>query len=51
MANLTITVIRPVEVREKFTGPAGEAVVAGQYVRLNTTTGNAASRTTGATNC
>lgn len=38
-SNLTITAVRPVEVREQFTGPVNEAVAVGQYVRLNTTTG------------
>lgn len=39
MANLTISAIRPVDVREEFSGPAGEAITAGQYVRFNLTTG------------
>ncbi len=39
MANLTISAIRPVTVIERFTGPAAEAITAGQYVRLNVTTG------------
>lgn len=39
MAAITITTCRPVEVREQFTGPAGEAIAVGQFVRLNTTTG------------
>lgn len=40
-ANLTIvaTAVKPVQVMESFTGPAGEAITAGQYVRYNTTTG------------
>lgn len=41
MANLTITAsaVAPVQVIEKFTGPASEAITAGMYVRLDTTTG------------
>lgn len=39
MGNLTIAAVRPVQVREQFTGPVNEAVTVGQYVRLNTTTG------------
>lgn len=39
MTDLAITGIRPVQVIEQHTGVAGEAVTAGQYVRLNTTTG------------
>lgn len=39
MGNLTVTAVRPVQVREQFTGPVNEAVTVGQYVRLNTTTG------------
>ena len=43
MANLSITAadVAPVRVDEAdlFTGPAAEAITAGQYVRLNTTTG------------
>lgn len=39
--NLTVTATRvaAVKVIEQFTGPAAEAITAGQYVRLNTTTG------------
>lgn len=41
MANLTITAddVAMVHIIEQFTGPAGEAIDAGQYVRFNTTTG------------
>jgi hypothetical protein len=41
MGNLTITAttVKPVQVLEQFTGPAGEAIAAGQYVRYNTTSG------------
>lgn len=41
MANLSITASRvaPVRVIEKITAPAAEAITAGQYVRLDTTTG------------
>lgn len=39
MANLTISAIRPVQVIEQFTGPAAEAITAGNYVRFNVTTG------------
>lgn len=41
MANLTVTAadVAPVQVIEKFTGPAAEVITKGQYVRLNTTTG------------
>lgn len=39
MANLTVSTIRPVQVIEQFTGPAAEAITAGNYVRLNVTTG------------
>src|ERR671934_2075848 len=41
MANLTITAskVAPVRIDEHFTGPAAEAITAGQYVRLNTTNG------------
>lgn len=44
MANLTITAaeVAPVEVREKISGYAAEAVAAGQYVRVDTTTGKLA---------
>jgi len=41
MGNLSITAadVAPVEVFEKFTGPAAEAITKGQYVRYNTTSG------------
>lgn len=40
MADITITEVAPVVVNERqFTGPAGEAIAAGQYVRLDPTTG------------
>jgi len=41
MANLTVvaTAVALVEVTEKFTGPAAEAIDAGQYCRINTTNG------------
>jgi len=41
MADLTITAadVAVVEVIEQFTGPAAEAINAGQYVRYNTTNG------------
>lgn len=39
MATLTVTVVRPVAVIEQITGPAGEALTAGQWARLNTSTG------------
>ena len=39
MANLTISAIRPVSVIAQSSGPAAEAISAGQYVRLNTTNG------------
>jgi hypothetical protein len=39
MTALTVTYCRPVVIDEQFTGPAGEAITVGQYVRLNTTTG------------
>lgn len=41
MADLTITAadVAPVFVIEQFTGPAAEAIAAGQYVRFNTTNG------------
>lgn len=41
MADLTITAtaVKPVMVIEQFTGPAAEDISAGQYVRLNTTSG------------
>jgi len=41
MANLSITAsdVASVEVTEQFTGPAGEVINAGQYVRYNVTTG------------
>ncbi len=41
MTDLVIdpTKVREIEVIEQFTGPAAEAIGAGQYVRLNTTTG------------
>lgn len=38
-ADLVITTIRPVVTLEQFTGPVNEAVTAGQYVRINVTTG------------
>jgi hypothetical protein len=45
MANLTITASRvaPVRVIEKITGPAAEAITAGQSCRLDTTTGQITS--------
>ena len=41
MANLTIAAgdVAPVRVIKQFTGPAAEAINAGQYVRYNTTSG------------
>lgn len=39
MANLTVSAIRPVQVIEQFTGPAAEAITAGNYVRFSVTTG------------
>lgn len=41
MAALTITAANVAEVKsiEKFSGPAAEAITAGQYVRFNTTNG------------
>jgi len=42
MADLTAptaTAVNPVEMKEIFTGPAAEAIVAGRYVRYNTTSG------------
>lgn len=41
MTDLTITAadVAPVWILEKFSGPAAEAITAGQYVRYNTTTG------------
>jgi len=41
MATLTVTAARValVEQIEKFSGPAAEAITAGQYVRYNTTSG------------
>lgn len=41
MTNLTIAAVdvAAVEIYEKFTGPAAEAITAGQYVRFNTTNG------------
>ncbi len=39
MAAITVSSARPVEVREQFTGPTAEAITAGQFVRVNTTTG------------
>jgi len=42
MANLTAptaTAVNPVEIIEQFTGPAAEDLVAGRYVRYNTTSG------------
>lgn len=41
MANLTVTAadVSPVFIIERFTGPAAEAITAGQYVRYNTTNG------------
>lgn len=38
-ADLVITTIRPVVTLEQSTGPVNEAVAAGQYVRINVTTG------------
>lgn len=39
MTDLVITTCTPVKVIEQFTGPVNQAVVVGQYVRFNTTTG------------
>ena len=41
MGNLSITAtdVAAVEIIEQFTGPASEAITAGQYVRFNTSTG------------
>lgn len=41
MANLSITAddVAAVKVIEQYTGPAAEAITAGQYVRFNTTNG------------
>lgn len=41
MASLTVVAakVAAVQVIEQFSGPAAEAVLAGEYVRLNTTTG------------
>ena len=44
MATLSVTAadVALVQVIEKFTGPAAEAIAAGQYVRLDTSTGKIA---------
>lgn len=42
MSNLTVTVCRPVLVLDQFTGPAVEAITAGQWVRLDPSTGKIA---------
>lgn len=42
MANLTITEVSPVEVIQKFTGPAVEAIAVGQRCRFDATTGKIA---------
>ena len=42
MATLTISAIRPVVVLDQFTGPAVEAITAGQWVRLDPSTGKVA---------
>ena len=44
MATLSVTAadVALVQVIEKFTGPAAEAITAGQYVRLDTSTGKIA---------
>jgi len=41
MTNLTIVAadVAPAKIIEQFTGPAAEAIVAGQYVRFNTSSG------------
>jgi hypothetical protein len=39
MADLTITEVTPVEVKQQFTGPAGEAIAVGNRCRFDTTTG------------
>lgn len=41
MGNLSITAadVTPVDVKEQFTGPAAEAIAAGQYVRYATASG------------
>lgn len=41
MGNLSITAadVLPVDVKEQFTGPAAEAIAAGQYVRYATASG------------
>jgi len=36
MANLSVTDIRPVEVKKQFTAPAGVAISKGQMVRFDT---------------
>lgn len=36
---VTAAEVAPVEIYEQFTGPAGEAITAGQFCRYNTTTG------------
>jgi hypothetical protein len=38
--NITASAVAPVRVIEQFTGPAGEVITAGQFVRFNTTTGH-----------
>lgn len=42
MANLTVTKCRPVQVIDQMTGPAVEAITAGQWVRLDASTGKIA---------
>lgn len=39
MANLSVTDIRPVEVKKQFTAPAGVAISKGQMVRFDTSSG------------
>lgn len=41
MANLTVVAakVAPVQILEKFTGPAAEVITKGQYVRYNVTNG------------
>jgi hypothetical protein len=37
--NVVAASVAPVQVHEQLTGPAGEVITKGQFVRLNTTTG------------
>lgn len=39
MANLTITTVTPIAIRDCITAPAGEAITIGQYCRYNTSSG------------